>query len=207
MLQNRRTVVVSVVSVLFAAASAVGATVNPAMYRPDPVCGDYVEDCPQPSPGHDCRKWYDCRELYEGLPVSQTTRELGVKTVGLTAAIAAGKMDKVSHALDGLFSGSGAKSIFVGNPPPPPDEGVVVPGDRSARRLVRLQAGSAAGRLVVGSKMRVPSLGFRTVACGDADGCRSETGKIIEDAVKPISDALDRLGDYLRDRNDDKLGK
>lgn len=203
MIRDHRAVVVSAASLLFTLAAVAGAAVAPVMYRPIPRCGDFVDDCPKP----DCQNWRDCPERYEKPAASRTVREFSVRTAALTGAIADGKMDQAAEGLDGLFSGSGSKFVVAGNPPPPVDEGVILPRDRGeakpAMRLASLGGVQPFGR----SRTRVPSPEFIPLACGDSEGCRSETGKVIEDATKPIRDIIDKIGDYLRDRNDDKLKK
>lgn len=89
MIQDRR-VMISVASLLFSLVSVAGAAVSPAFYRPDPHCGDYVDDCPKPSP--------------------LAMRGFSVRVASLNSAIADGKMAKASEGLEGLFSGSGVGS-------------------------------------------------------------------------------------------------
>lgn len=124
----------------------------------------------------------------------------GHAAAGITAELGKGNTLKASEGLDGLFSGSAVKgsgssagTVYAG-------AGNASPG--LARGIVTL----GAARTPFASRKRgVPAPIFRNVECGDKDGCKSETGKVVEDATKPIRDAIDNLGDRLRDRNDEKL--
>lgn len=158
-------------------------------YGPDVPCPEIPgpknpgpEPLPYPGPRHP-RPWED---RVEGKGVRFSIEKVG-------AALSAGER---GIALAAMFDGTGFS--VTGN------DAVVFAG--AAPRPTGVLQGPVAVRekAVVTARAGVPQI--RLVACGDGkEGCRSETGKLVEDAVKPVTDAIDRLGDRLRDRNDDKL--
>lgn len=138
--------------------------------QPNPPCGDYWDDC-----GEERR-----RDKY--------LLNLKAGTAGLSAAVADGKLDKAGESLNGLFAGAGAKE----NGPETP---AVAAGDLTSSP--RWVLGVPKVRLSRVERQRdVPSPSLRNVDCGDKDGCRSETGKVVEDAfkgiVKPIEKWVER---------------
>jgi hypothetical protein len=121
---------------------------------------------------------------------------LGSKISGISASIDKGSFESASAGLEELFSGSDEKRQESNDAPVYAENWSAAP---------RLSAGPREQKGAFISNTGVPAPLFLAADCGDKDGCKSETGKIVEDATKAIRDAADRLGNRLRDRNDEKL--
>lgn len=195
MKKSRRTAVLSFI--LFVAASASSAQTSAAVYlpKPHPPIDDRFGI---PKPPVDCR-------LQPCDPGPFRPMEgVSEKAAQITAAVGEGHIMTASAGLDSLFSGIGVKagSKNTGSS----DDAVYAGAWKTSPRLS--QATGKNGEVktpFVTRDNEVPAPIFRKVDCGDKNGCKSELGREVDDATKPLQDALDRLGDKLRDRNDDKL--
>lgn len=194
MKSTRRTAVLSFVFLAAASAASASEAYRPLPYPPFP-CDKYDLDCPKPKPPRNPCFRLPC----EPGPIVPLDSVSG-KAAEITAAIGDGKLTTASEALDGLFSGSGAKSGGKSS-----EAGsAVYAGDFLAAPRLPPSAGVKA-RAEPRGEVPAPRSPFWRVQCGTKEGCQSETGKFVEDATKPIWDAVDKIGDKLRDRNDDKL--
>lgn len=121
---------------------------------------------------------------------------LGVAAI--TASVAEGKLDDAAQGLEGLFSGAAtpAASAFAvsasakENPNPPT---IFYPDAKPATP-------AAGKRKEIGHD--VPRPPILLVDCGDSNGCRSETGKIVEDATGWIFKGIEKRieeHDYTKD--------
>lgn len=119
---------------------------------------------------------------------------LGEQVMRIESSLGAGDFSAASQGLDGLYSGS----LMAGG-----DAGAVSAGEWAPPHKIALKG---SGGVTAPSRMgELPPL-YLPIECGDGkSGCQSAPGKIIDDATKPLQDAIDRLGDRLRDRNDEKL--
>lgn len=208
---TRRTAVLSFV--ILAAASAASAQTSAAIHLPypDEPCLT-IDDCPRTPkrPTDDCWRLpcspkppvEDCwRKPCEPRPfralagtgeaVSAAVAQLGK---GNTAAAAAG--------LDGIFSGSASKGSAK-------DSGAVYAGAWTVAPRPSLSSPvRPATRAGIVRNESVSGPIFRKVDCSDEKGCKSETGKVIEDAVSGLGKMVDKLiGDPLRDSGDAALKK
>lgn len=193
MKSTRRNAVLSFV--LLAAASAASAQTYSYYPHPNPPfpCDKHDLDCPKPKPPKNPCLYRPCDEPRPIVPLDAVSG----KASEITAAIGDGKFSSASEGLDGLFSGSGAKSGSK-----EASGSAVYAGAWSAKPAV---LPGAVAKAPAAPRGEVPAPRFFNAQCGTSNGCKSNEGKIIEDVTKPIWDAVDKIGDKLRDRNDDKL--
>lgn len=195
MINVRRTILLPSVFLAVAASAQTSADVHlPEPYEP---CLP-ISDCPrEPKPPvEDCRRKPREPRPYRAL---EGTRE----KVG-SAVSQLGNGDTVSAAasLDVLFSGSASKNDSK-------DSGgsaVYIGAWAPSSRIPLIARPAQRGPVVRNEGVSGPV--FRKVGCADDKGCKSETGKVVEDAVSGLGKLVDKLiGDPLRDSGDAALKK
>lgn len=164
-----------------APAAARDASRPPLINRPqsNPPCGDYWDDC-----GEKGRR-------------DQYLLNLKAKAADLSAAVSDGKMDKAGESLNGLFAGAGSKEKGS-------ETAAVAAGTwtTAPRRVLGVRKGRNPS---VEREDGVPAPAFRNVDCGDKDGCRSETGKVVEDVVKAVTKPIEKYVE--RDQTKESIEK
>lgn len=124
MLNRRRTIVLSFAAATLAAATAASAQATIDLYLPKPLpCNGWIEGCgpkqPQPNPPCDERlddcspkapKPWPCETMPCDPGPFRPMGSASDSVAAITASVADGKFDAAARGLDGLYSGSIAKS-------------------------------------------------------------------------------------------------
>jgi hypothetical protein len=185
MIKSHRHEVLMFAAVMMSAASLASAQVS-AVYRPEPYlpCGDYTDCDPKP---------WNCRRQPCG-PGCEILLDGAKGAIGAaTTSIADGDINAASQSLDGLFSGSGVKpgaknsgsnasAVYAGGWALRADS-EEKPGFKFSDPMPKLRRSTGLGH-------RTPTV--VPVACGDAQGCKSDLGKIIEDFVDAVTSPIER---------------